>query len=349
MWRAVYIPLSHFAAPCVRNPRAASAAAASAAASQSAIGFRTLVPGQCESIRNVRGVTSEATSASSSSSSSARRGAASDGVDLPPLALVLDIDETLLRPKIIGVPGHKNRQLRHVDFRVTIKLGDGLPCDICLRPGVKTFFDWVRKTRSAGLIEGPWLFTQGARPYVEALLTKLDPDGDLFSDRVLSQEMCMQTKTPGYVLKDLSRVPIGVCKDDPLPLSRVILVDNNAMSAILCPENVLMVRDWRGAKEDNAEDAELQRVSDLLDEVIASARAEALATAEPGKASRVNYVRQMVAMHPRHDRFRARTPELRMVLDGESLDGDLRTRLRRAWDTADMLKRELLDLAPEER
>lgn len=190
---------------------------------------------------------------------------------VPPLVLVVDIDETLLRPRIL--PQHSNRKLARVDHKLTIDVGDGVHCEISVRPGVDAFFDWIRDRRSAGVIEGPWIFAQGARPYVDAVLSKLNPEGDVFSTRLLTHEDCTRVKVPGYVLKDLTRVPSDDIGATP-GLSRVILVDNNSMSAILHPMNTLMIRDYRGLETED-QDAELERITDTLDELISTVRGEA--------------------------------------------------------------------------
>ncbi|CAK0894039.1 unnamed protein product [Prorocentrum cordatum] len=131
-----------------------------------------------------------------------RRGLAQES-GVQPLVLLLDLDETLLRPRIPQV--HKY-DLASVDLSITIPVNDGVHCDLSLRPGLARFFEWIRERRRAGRLEGPWLFAQGHSAYVTAVLAELDPEKDIFSDRVLSKDdACTPTKTP-WVLKDLTKV-----------------------------------------------------------------------------------------------------------------------------------------------
>jgi len=247
-----------------------------------------------------------------------------------PLILVLDLDETLLRPKIPNVAEHARRSLTKVDFEATINVNGGVPCLVSLRPGLTAFFDWIRARRLAGAIEGPWLFAQGQLPYVDALLAKLDPERDIFSNRVLTKEACTIPKMPGYVLKDLSRLPCETVNGVDA-VSRMILVDNNSISAVLYPENVLLVRDWRG---DRADDDELARVSTTLDSLLL-----------PTEGPAGHYARQLAQMTPGHDRFRGQIPVLRSLVDSKLQDGEKPDRrLRQTWAQACKMKQELLGL-----
>lgn len=181
--------------------------------------------------------------------------------DRPPVALVLDVDETLWRCAIHGV--HK-RKLPKVDAHAEIRyLEKGrvctAGCDISWRPGLPEFLQWIRRRRDQGLLEGPWVFTTGTSDYINAVLQLLDPDGDLFGARVLSKRDCIKTATPGFYLKDLTMVPSSG------GLKRTILVDNNPVSCILHPENSILIHDWLGAGEN---DTELARVISVLEDVM---------------------------------------------------------------------------------
>lgn len=243
----------------------------------------------------------------------------------PPLILALDLDETLLRPKISGDSGHRTRVLKTVDFEVKLPVGTGVNCQISLRPGVDKFFEWIRARREDGVLEGPWLFAQGHVRYVGPVLTKLDPEGDIFGERVLSKQDCTKAQIPGYVLKDLTRM----VPEESIP--QVILVDNNAVSAILHPDNALLVRDWRS---DGKPDTELERVIATLDALIAN-----------GGAVAGNYAGLLAMSTKRHDAFSKELPGLMSLIstdldEGESLQG----RLTKTWMTACRMKQELLDL-----
>jgi TFIIF-interacting CTD phosphatase-like protein len=247
-----------------------------------------------------------------------------------PLILVLDLDETLLRPKIPLVPEHARRNLTSIDFEATIDVNGGVQCLVSLRPGLDAFFDWIRERRLNGAIEGPWLFAQGQAPYVEALLAKIDPEGDIFSTRILTKEECTIPKMPGYVLKDLSRLPCETVNGVDA-VSRMILVDNNSISALLYPQNVLLVRDWRG---DIADDQELARVSTTLDTLLNSTE---------GPAG--HYAKRLAQMTPGHNRFRREIPALRSLVDSKLRDGETpQRRLHQTWTRACKIKQELLGL-----
>uniref|UniRef100_A0A7S1KWH9 Mitochondrial import inner membrane translocase subunit TIM50 n=1 Tax=Alexandrium catenella TaxID=2925 RepID=A0A7S1KWH9_ALECA len=260
------------------------------------------------------------------------------GGGLPPYLLALDLDETLVRPKIHGVPEHRARTLKSVDFEVSLPVGEGVPCQISLRPGLAAFFDWMRKRRAEGTLEGPWLFAQGAPVYVKPVLKRLDPSGDIFGDRLLTKEHCTVPKTPGYVLKNLTSLVKG--DNSGAGVGRVILVDNNAVSAILHPTNTLMVRDWRG---DRPQDNELERVSSVLDELTAAMR-EGAEGVVPG-----DYASLMSSRTPGYSVFCQEMRGLHSLLDSDLSAGEpLKQRLRHAWGIACRSKEELLGLGPGE-
>lgn len=254
---------------------------------------------------------------------------------MQPLVLLLDLDETLLRPRIPQV--HKY-DLASVDLSVTIPVNDGVHCDLSLRPGLWEFFDWIRERRGAGRIEGPWLFAQGHDAYVSAVLAELDPERDLFSDRVLSKEACTPTRTP-WVLKDLTKVPCsggGGAEG----LRRMVLVDNNTMSCILHPENSLMVRDWLGL---GAADAELERVGRVLDGLMERAQEDA------ASGRQADYAGHLVQTMPRHPEFQRRLRDLRRRIEEPAPMGvALRDVHKELWSEACDAKRELLGLGPGE-
>lgn len=256
-----------------------------------------------------------------------------------PMILVLDLDETLLRPKIQRA--HDKRKLSRIDLQVYLE--GGIRCSASFRPGLDEFFYWIRERRDAGLIEGPWIFGQGARIYVEAMVRQLDPFGDLFGSRILCKESCTAMAWPwSWVLKDLSKIPssqpdaAGFADDS---LKRTILVDNNTISCILCPNNSLLVRDWLG---DGSEDEELARASRLLDDLLArEAKAPThgdysshLVSATPGHAE---FCRRLAALHSRFN-----------DKDWPPRDMPFNDACKEVWQEACDAKRALLGLCPGE-
>merc|ERR1719424_1985180 len=230
----------------------------------------------------------------------------------PPLVLVLDVDETLWRTHF---PDNKIQRTFHDDLKVisiemnsqgqsmTTKTGawtssradldettEALPSSEILvapRPGLDQFFEWVRKRRSEGVIEGPWIFTQGSKRYIRAVVSELDPSGEIFGKRILTREDCTRMIKPWpWVHKDLSQVACG--EDEASHPERVVLVENSAMSGLTYPRNQIMVHDWTGLADDAPSDKELARVCNTLDSVLAEAEgepgnyAERLARITPG-------------------------------------------------------------------
>lgn len=248
------------------------------------------------------------------------------------MILLLDLDETLIRPKIQHV--HTSRVLSTIDARVHLTVGtDVLECSASYRPGLSAFFDWIVKRREAGLIEGPWLFGQGAATYVEGLLPALDPKKNIFGPRILTKEHCTPTRSP-WVTKDLGKLPIGdgTGKD----VSRMILVDNNPVSCVLYPENSFLVSDWKG---DGEPDEELARVSSTLDQVIAKVHDSkgALSYAECLAA----------AFSSRHAAFKKELKLLRASVEAEPPHGaSLKEHFKKVWDHARIIQEDFLRPTP---
>merc|ERR1712032_937019 len=118
----------------------------------------------------------------------------------------------------------------------------------------------------------------------------------------------------------------------PTPLSRMILIDNNVISAILHPRNVMVVRDWLSK---GAADTELARVSSALDAFIAEVQ-----NGEPR-----GYVDCLVDAQPGHADFQRRLCELHTLLDAEPPDGQpIAQVLKAVWNRAAEIKRGFLDL-----
>jgi len=270
--------------------------------------------------------------------------AAGTSAEVRPLILVLDLDETLVRTKIQGV--HKARKLVTEDFNVVINVNNGVPCSVSKRPGVGAFFDWIRERRKEGLIEGPWLFGQGKKEYVEAVLSKLDPDREIFGDRLLTKEYCIQLQTPWpWVVKDLATVPIDKTAGDAKPgaahVQRMVLVDNFPVAATLCPGNTLMVRDWLG---DDRPDREFARATALLDSVIEGARSGA------GGRAPDDYAGRLVDAMPGHAELQRRLATLKQFLDDgyQPGRGSVKDVLQQVWAESCEMKQVYLGLKPGE-
>jgi hypothetical protein len=200
----------------------------------------------------------------------------------PPLVLVLDVDETLWRTRFPG-----DRPLaKPIEYDFIIDMAsmatttckawsqsriddmrpNPMPTEIFVkkRPGLDKFFDWIRARREEGVIEGPWIFTQGSKKYISKVLPGVDPTGDVFAKRILTRKACTPMDKPWpWVHKDLYQVPFDRGAEE--DARRVVIVENNPMSCLLYPKNSLMVHDWMG---DNPSDAELERVSATLDAVL---------------------------------------------------------------------------------
>jgi len=248
-----------------------------------------------------------------------------------PIILVLDLDETLLRPKIERA--HPLRKLSRIDVRVYLE--GGIQCSASFRPGLDEFFQWIRARRDSGLIEGPWIFGQGAKVYVDAMVRELDPFGDLFEGRVLSNEACTPlTKPWPWVLKDLSKIPCGSGGGGAENLPRTVLVENNSLSCMLCPGNSLLVRDWLG--NDNEEDNELARVSALIDELIEK---------EAKEHTGGNYVGHLASSMPGYSEFRERLALLGNRFEEPPPAGaSLKDAYGEVWREARLAKEALLGL-----
>lgn len=269
----------------------------------------------------------------------------------PPMVLVLDVDETLWRTRIEGQGD--NAKLSKVDFVVDLSVdGDAAPepltsaptsnpfkkvtvsgaveCHISLRPGLHAFFDWMRQRRREGSIEGPWVFTQGSDRYVKAVLSKVDPEGEMFGDRVLSRNACTRMNQPWpWVHKELAAVQQH--SETEIKQEQIVLVENNVMSVLMHPSNSVIVQDWRG---DGKHDVELGRVSALLDAALFDE-----SSGEPG-----DYAGRL-AEAPGHPRFRKDLAMLRERVASElsSVAGKRRElAIREVWMEALKVKSRFL-------
>lgn len=254
----------------------------------------------------------------------------------PPLILLLDLDETLVRSKIQRI--HAKRNLAHTDF--TFIVDDSIECSVSVRPGVSQFLDWIRARRASGHISGPWIYSMGAQNYVKPLICQMNPERDIFEDRILTKDACTPLPLPWpWMLKSLTEVP---CDEDSREdgnanFQRMVLIDNNVMSAILHPENTMLVRDWMG---DGKDDRELERVSATLDAVI---------TADAAEGSLGDYQSHLVKATPRFEEFQHCIANLheRMMQEPDP-EQPFKRVLLETWKEALGAKRMLLRMEPNE-
>lgn len=218
----------------------------------------------------------------------------------PPLVLAIDLDETLVRTNCKGV--HR-RKLHKADFKVKVHSRKGVvQCEVSKRPGLDSFLAWLKESQRRGLIHSSWLFTTGSPNYTRELMKVVDPYGEVFADRMLTQEKCTPTGVPGLFCKDLGFVQQALgAKEDMVP--RTLLLDNNPVSFVLCPDNALMLHDWTGA---DAPDAELARVQQRIEGFWSgpsqneSAGYTQLVRATPGHAEFVEDIKRLDALLKRN-------------------------------------------------
>lgn len=163
------------------------------------------------------------------------------------------------------------------------------------------------------------------------LFSEMDPDGSLFGNRILSRRSCSPLRKPWpWVLKDLSKIKGA---DE---LHRVVLVDNNAFSAVLNPDNSLMVRDWNG---DDRPDNDLERVSREIDALLSG-------------GSDANYAGRLAAQTPRHEEFRSGLKKLHDLVTSanvaQAAAKDTQQAVLKVWVRTCRVKQRLLGLQSNE-
>jgi len=272
------------------------------------------------------------------------------GATKPPLVLVLDVDETLWRSHVPGV--HQTNKLFEHDFTVELRSqgetslptsttdnadevkpsGQSTEIRVSLRPGLAKFFDWIQARRSEGVIEAPWIFTQGSTIYINALKEKVDPTGEIFGDRILCRGACTRLKRPWpWVHKDLTRVPCG--EDGGEHPERVILVENNPMSGLLYPNHLLMVHDWVGG---NKFDRELARVSATVDAVL--------------EGSSGNYAETLRDITTGHEEFTQDLEKLHELVSNPPPKGKTANQaIKEVWGKAVKAKTRLIEQQPRRK
>lgn len=158
------------------------------------------------------------------------------------------------------------------------------------------------------------------------MIPQLDPEGELFGDRILTRGACVRMETPWpWVHKELSQVACSTGSQ--VDTKRVILVENNVMSCLLYPDNGLMVHDWTG---NNAFDRELRRVSTILDEVLAAPSAD--------------YASRLASLTPGHEHFCQELAHLHdCIKRGPPAGKQKDEAIKDVWWQAVRTKRRLLD------
>lgn len=171
---------------------------------------------------------------------------------MPPLLVVLDLDETL-------VHAHFDPSQHH-DFC----LGEGNKLCVQERPGVQEFLEWLRQPQVEVAV-----YTAGSDVYASGILAQLDPERSLVG-KCLSREMCVPAPIQSAYSKDLSKLNCD--------MRRTVLVDNSPISFWCQPHNGILIGDWRGDFEH--EDLELLRIQEIIERLIAVADVREVLKAE---------------------------------------------------------------------
>ena len=117
--------------------------------------------------------------------------------------LLLDLDYTLIKSisykRKLEELG-KDREKRRHDFQICL-FTDGKPqvYYVYERPGLREF---LKKVTSMFEV---WIYTASEKVYADAVIDKLDPNGEIFKNR-LYRENCLKDEE-GRVLKDLATIP----------------------------------------------------------------------------------------------------------------------------------------------
>lgn len=101
------------------------------------------------------------------------------------------------------------------------------------------------------------MFTASSKPYVEKILSILDPKREFFS-HILDVENCLKIKNANFFIKDLR-----IFEDrDP---RNMIIVDNNISSFAFQLENGVPILPFYGGE--NNHDRELKELSKFIDQI----------------------------------------------------------------------------------
>ena len=163
---------------------------------------------------------------------------ASKGVSKPPLkrVLVLDLDETLVHCVPEAGKGH-------LPLNITLPSGVVATASLNVRPFAK---DLLQAAAEAFEIV---VFTAADQFYADPVIDKLDPLGNLISQRLYRSDC---TLVQGTYVKDLSILGRN--------LKDVILVDNSLSSCAFQEDNAVPILSWF----DDCQDTELLKLASYL-------------------------------------------------------------------------------------
>jgi len=169
---------------------------------------------------------------------------------LPRLAVVLDLDETLVHTTDISgqysSAQHGSPALRSAQPESFVVTVNGETLLVRKRPGVDEFL-----AQAAALFD-LYVYTAGEEDYAAEVLSKLDPSGRIFRSHFY-RSSCIHNVSSGEYLKDLNIVP-------GMNLRRGVLVDNNPISFSMQPNNGILIESFYSS----ATDQELRVLFDVL-------------------------------------------------------------------------------------
>ena len=154
---------------------------------------------------------------------------------------MLDLDETLIHTEFEKVMGFDFKLTVNTSGQKTINPSAAHLVNIWVRkrPFVDAFLR--RMTRYYEIV----VFTASIRSYAEAILKKLDPDGDIV-DHLLCRDYCTTSvnEKTGKVsyMKDLSRLGRS--------LHKTLIIDNSPDCYQLQPENAIPITSWYECRHD---------------------------------------------------------------------------------------------------
>eukprot|EP00470_Lotharella_oceanica_P013829 CAMPEP_0170199306 /NCGR_PEP_ID=MMETSP0040_2-20121228/69266_1 /TAXON_ID=641309 /ORGANISM="Lotharella oceanica, Strain CCMP622" /LENGTH=309 /DNA_ID=CAMNT_0010449413 /DNA_START=2971 /DNA_END=3900 /DNA_ORIENTATION=- len=174
------------------------------------------------------------------------------------ITVVLDMDETLLHSEFETLNNSfRQSEDRKVvgdakvpDMEFIMKLDGGARAErvrVFKRPGLDSFLEWLHEKFEIVV------FTAAIPEYASPVLDFIDPKGRI-AHRLYRSSTCTFNGQP-YV-KDISQLGRA--------MERVVLVDNNPLAMIACPDNAIPIASYF----DEDGDRELQAMAKLLSELL---------------------------------------------------------------------------------
>lgn len=168
------------------------------------------------------------------------------------LAVVLDLDETLIHSRFVvddreGATQYRQRERRKTATVATNEFILNIEDEtvrVNRRPGLAKFL------KEASELYTLYVFTAAVEDYARPVINYLDPRGEIFSGRFY-RSSCRQMPNGTYA-KDLTRI-----RDN---LKRVVLVDNNCNSFALQKSNGIPISSFY----DNPDDVALTKLMRFL-------------------------------------------------------------------------------------